>query len=536
MTEDERQPNDFDRPPIRWWPAVLILAAAAVALAVVWLGPAPTRQARYIRTAIVAIWTGMLFPVWLLLLSRARWEIRVGGLAVVVLIVGGMAAAFEIRGVTGDLLPILEPRWKPRHTVHAIAASETSTNSWRHLPGEFTAFYGPHRDATVSGIELGTNWAARPPEVLWKQPVGQGWSGFAVAEGLAITQEQRDESEYVIAYEVATGRTVWTHADPARYATTIAGEGPRATPAIRGPRVYTFGATGILNCLDFDTGHAVWSRDTIKENNGDVPDWGLASSPLLVDDLVIVSVGGSNGRSLVAYKAADGQFAWGAGAGGADYSSPVLAELLGQRQVLIFNTSGVVGQNLQGKILWTYPWPGGHPHITPPRVIGTNLVLATSGYGTGAELLQIERGADGAWSATRVWKSIALKSKFGPVFIVGDYIYGLDDGIFTCLDLKTGRRQWKDGRFGHGQGLLVGDLILLTSEKGELVLIRPDPEALVELDRFPLFTDKTWNPPALAGEYLLARNHKEAACLRLPLRKSGTVALGETHPAARDSR
>jgi outer membrane protein assembly factor BamB len=110
---------------------------------------------------------------------------------------------------------------------------------------------------------------------------------------------------------------------------------------------------------------------------------------------------------------------------------------------------------------------------------------------------------------------MSLKSKFGPIFVKDDYIYGLDDGIFTCVALKTGQRQWKDGRYGHGQGLLVGGIILLTSEKGEVVLIEPNPEKLVEIGRFQVFSDKTWNPPALAGEYLLMRNDKEAACLQL---------------------
>ena len=152
-----------------------------------------------------------------------------------------------------------------------------------------------------------------------------------------------------------------------------------------------------------------------------------------------------------------------------------------------------------------------------PVTISSNLVFISSGYGAGCELVEIFRNAE-RFKAARVWKTLALKSKFAPIFPLGDFIYGLDDGIFTCVDLKTGQRRWKDGRYGHGQGLLVAGMILLTSESGEVILIEPNPEKLTELGRFQVFSDKTWNPPALAGEHLLVRNHKEAACLKLTIR------------------
>jgi outer membrane protein assembly factor BamB len=188
--------------------------------------------------------------------------------------------------------------------------------------------------------------------------------------------------------------------------------------------------------------------------------------------------------------------------------------LLGTPQVVLF-AGKIIAHELNGKELWSYPWPGGHPHISLPLSISSNLIFVSSGYGTGSELVQISTDAEGKWNAERVWKSMAPKSKFGPLFRVGECVYGLDDGIFSCVELKTGQRKWKDGRYGHGQGLLVGNSILLSTEKGEIVLVQPDPEKLVELARFKVFDDKTWNPPALVGEYLLLRNDKEAACLKL---------------------
>jgi outer membrane protein assembly factor BamB len=505
-----------ERKPIRWWPALLVLVAAAAGLCYVWLEPDRPRQARNIRTAMILIWSGGLLLLWWILFSRARWRSRAAALGLAVVCGAAAALSLEIRGVTGDLIPIVEFKWKARHSVAQAKVQAQETNAWRKLEGSFPGFYGPERNGRVPGVMLETNWTAHPPQILWRQPAGPAWSGFAVQDGLAITQEQRETAEQVVCYEVTSGRAVWSHSDEARFNTVIAGEGPRATPTISSNRVYTLGATGILNCFDLGTGRRIWSQDTLKDNDAKMPEWGLASSPLVTSGLVVASVGGKNGRSLVAYRAENGEFAWGAGQGAADYSSPLEADLLGERQIVIFNGFGLVAHSLDGKILWDYAWPGGHPHITPPQIVGTNLVLASSGYGTGAELIRIER-AEGKWSASRVWKSMGIKSKFGPLFVVGDHVYGLDDGMFACVELRTGLRRWKDGRYGHGQGLLVGGTILLTSEKGDVVLIQPDPDRLIEVAKFRVFTDKTWNPPALAGEYLLARNHKEAACLKLKL-------------------
>jgi outer membrane protein assembly factor BamB len=490
----------------------VIVVLASVAIVVLWAVPEMQRQQRYIRTAIVLIFCGLLLVLWLLFLSRLRWSVRLTGLAVVVIAVVGARFSLRIRGVNGDLLPIIEARWKARSSLAVTPSSATAVKPVKSKE-EFPQLYGPTRNGVLPGPEIASNWNEVPPEILWRQPVGAAWSGFAVKDGLAVTLEQRGRKECVVAYDLLTGSNLWTHADEARYSTTIAGEGPRSTPTISSNRVYTFGATGNLTCLDLPSGNVIWSKNLAKEHEAHVPDWGFASSPLVVDEIVIVAVGGLAG-SLGAYSAENGKAVWTSGKGGPDYSSPIVLMLLGRPQVLLF-AGRVTSQELNGKGLWSYPWPGEHPHISLPLAISSNLVFVSSGYGTGSELVQVSTNAEGKWSAERVWKSMAPKSKFGPLFHVGDCVYGLDDGIFSCVELKTGQRKWKDGRYGHGQGLLVGDSILLTTEKGDIVLVQPDPEKLVELARFKVFDDKTWNPPALAGEYLLLRNDKEAACLKL---------------------
>jgi outer membrane protein assembly factor BamB len=245
----------------------------------------------------------------------------------------------------------------------------------------------------------------------------------------------------------------------------------------------------------------------------------MSGSPLVIDHMVVVNAGGPNDRSLVAYDATTGEFVWGGGNAGADYSSPLPATLAGVRQILIFNSRVAAHDVASGKVLWEYPWPGGHPHIAVPVILPEDRVLISSGYGTGSELLQIKMDADGKWSASRVWKSIRLKAKFTNVVYRDGFIYGLDDGILVCLDASDGSLKWKEGRYGHGQVILSGALLLVTDEGGDMVLVEPVPQEHRELTRFTALHGKTWNPPALAGEYLVVRNDKEAACYRLPIAK-----------------
>ena len=178
----------------------------------------------------------------------------------------------------------------------------------------YPQFLGPDRNARLpEGPRLARDWTAQPPEKLWRRPIGAAWSGFAIVGNRAITLEQRSDEEWVVCYELLTGKVLWSHSDKARYFTTIAGEGPRTTPSISGGKVVTLGGTGILNCLDLATGKVVWRKDIIAENQSHVPEWGVAGSPLVMGDLVIVNPGGKHDRSLVAYRLSNGEFAWGGG-------------------------------------------------------------------------------------------------------------------------------------------------------------------------------------------------------------------------------
>jgi outer membrane protein assembly factor BamB len=526
MPDPQDQEKPFPPPPavqrsIRWWPFLLLLIFAAGAFGWVGLAHWRSRQDQNIALESVVVIGFAVFLLAWLFLSRLRWKLRLLVFGAIVAPVVLVAALFRIRGVTGDLVPVLQFRWAGRTlsslprgpaTVSSRSAPETSP-----FTNDYPQFLGPNRNATVDRPRLARDWKTRPPQRLWRQPVGAGWSGFAVAGHRALTLEQRGEFETVSCYDLLSGTPLWGHADPVHFQSSLAGEGPRATPTVAGHRVYTLGSTGLLNCLELETGKGIWSKDVVRDNQGEVNEWGMSCSPLVVDDLVVVSVGGRNDRSLVAYRAATGEFVWGDGNDGAGYSSPRLAFLAGVPQILIFNSGGVSAHEPRnGKTLWKYHWPGGHPHVSMPVVLPDDRVLISSGYGVGSELIKITKDAEGKFTATRIWKSNRLKAKFTNLVYRDGFIYGLDDGVMVCLDAATGEQKWKEGRYGHGQEILVLDLLLVTAESGQVLLLEPNSEQSRELTRFRALNAKTWNPPALAGEYLLVRNDKEAACYRLP--------------------
>jgi outer membrane protein assembly factor BamB len=526
MTRSSQQENDpaskvVPRGAIRWWPVPVILVLAAGTVVWVWQFYGRQRQDRNIATAIIGLITLFLLLLWCFFLSRLRWRIRLGMFGAVVGMNLLLIAFFRFHGVTGDLVPVLQWRWERPSLISipegtnpivstALAQENQLTNYWPQ-------FLGPHRNSMVEQPRLARDWRAHAPKRLWLRPVGPGWSGFAIAGNRAITQEQRGEDETVICYNVLSGAPLWGYAYPAHFQSPLAGEGPRATPTIAGHRVYALGSTGVLNCLDLETGKRLWSKDLVRDTGAKVGEWGMSCSPLIVYDLAVVSAGGSDNRSLVAYRADTGDFVWGAGSDGAGYSSPCLVTLAGATQILIFNAGGVSAHDpATGTNLWKYHWPGGHPHVSMPIVIPGDRLLVSSGYGVGSELLQIQRDSSGAISATRIWKSTRLKAKFTNLIYRDGFIYGLDDGVMVCLDASSGEKKWKEGRYGHGQEILVGDVLLVGAESGEVILLDPNPQAPCELMRFSALPGKTWNPPALAGQYLLVRNDKQAACYRLP--------------------
>ncbi len=384
------------------------------------------------------------------------------------------------------------------------AAAETAA--------EWPGFRGPARDDIVRGVRIETDWSRTPPVALWRRPIGPGWSSFAVRGHLLYTQEQRGADEIVACHNVTTGRPVWTHRDATRFFESNGGAGPRATPTLSGDRVYTFGATGILNALDARQGSVVWSRNAASDIHMKVPMWGFAGSPLVVDDVVIVAVAGT----LVGYDLDTGSRRWSGPRHGFDsYSSPHRTTIDGLVQVLLQSSAGVTSvAPATGAVLWEHPWPGFA--IVQPAMTADGDVLISVGNGT--RRIAVAHGSSG-WTVEERWTSVALKPYFNDFVVHKGHAFGFDGSILACIDLKDGKRTWKGGRYGNGQLVLLPDqdVLLVLSEEGELALVRATPDQFTELARFPALEGKTWNHPVLLGDVLLVRNGEEMAAFRLSL-------------------
>jgi outer membrane protein assembly factor BamB len=371
----------------------------------------------------------------------------------------------------------------------------------------WTDFRGPRRDGRYDERPIRTNWPAGGLTPMWKQPVGGGYASFSIARGRAFTIEQRAGDEVVAAYDVVTGGELWTNAWPTLFTEFMGGDGPRATPTWFDGRVYALGARGELRCLDDATGKVLWRINILDDSGAPNLDWGMAASPLIVDDTVVVLPGGPNGQSVVAYDRRTGTRAWSALDDKAGYASPMLVTLAGVRQILVFSASRLMGLTPDaGDVLWEYPWTTmSDVNVSQPLLIGDNRVFLSSGYGTGAAVLEIT-GGEGRMAVREVWRNTRMKNRFSSSVLHEGIIYGLDESILAAVDAATGELKWKAGRYGYGQVLLASGHLIVLTEDGNLVLVKATPDRHEELAQFPVLDGKTWNHPAMAGGYLLVRN------------------------------
>jgi outer membrane protein assembly factor BamB len=473
------------------------------------------------------------FTVWMLRPSRRMVMI---GLALMVCLIGILSCFVRLDGFNGDRTPRLAWRWSlpAESKVKSYLISKKASPLPRispelslATPTDFPGFMGQERNAVLNSISLGDHWELVPPKLLWKHPVGLGWSSFALVGELAVDLEQRDQDECIVCYHATTGEELWCHREVERF-TSEHGDGPRSTPTIHQGRVYSMGGCGRLTCVDLMSGELIWKQTLLDGPGVSNLYFGTTSSPLIVGDLVVVTPGAGEGGSAVAFSAETGEERWRCGDDHASYASPIASSLCQVPQILSFNGAGLRSYSIDGKSLFLHPWVTqgdsrvnvAQPVIVdqcddPTRMDQGARVLISSGYDMGTALLKITNEG-GVWATEEIWRSSHLKSKLSNFVVLDQHLYGLDNGLLTCLRLEDGKRVWKKGRYGHGQMLLVRDKLLIQAESGEIVLVAATPESHRELTRFTALSGKTWNHPSLAGNRLVIRNDSEAAAYEMP--------------------
>lgn len=537
MVTESSQPVDslsIDPPPVRrrrhriWIPVTIVVVALLAGLTA-WQVPSDNLDtgARRLAMFVIAVIATICLNAWWVFgsgVSRTtRWSVESG------LVFALIAAVLSVARIefTGDMKPIPHFRWeasqdatleahRAKHAALPAGPQDAKSVTWGWQ--EAAEYRGRKRDGVVMGPPLSRDWTTDPPALIWRQPVGGGYSAFSLADGRAVTIEQRRQQEAVVAYAAATGQEQWRYEYPALFSETLGGDGPRATPTIADDRVYALGATGELSCLELATGARIWSVNILERNRSKNIAWGMSGSPLAVDNLVVVNSGAQQGsadsRGLLALNRENGEIVWRDGKASASYSSPMLASLSETRQILIFDAGGLAGHDVaKGTELWRVPWSTQFDiNVAQPLVFDGRQALITSA--SGAALYTVEKPGD-VWLPFEEWRNRSLKCNFtNPVARQG-YVYGLDEGILVCLEVATGKRQWKQGRYGHGQLLLSGDLLVILSEQGELALVEAVPDKYHELARMQAIEGKTWNCPTLVNGRIYIRNHLEMACYDL---------------------
>ncbi|KLU06851.1 putative transmembrane protein [Rhodopirellula islandica] len=500
--------------------ALLIAVGGVLSLDQTMMGPGIIMVAAPLGTAAFGISAVLL----------CRWQSFKRTIVILLMTLCGFGYSTLLRseGMWGHFALDLHWRWEPTAeelmladradapaSVEAIS-SEVEMDEWLADP-QWTQFRGPNRVSQQHGPAIQTDWSTNQPELVWKIPVGPGWSSFAVAGNLLFTQEQRGEQETVVCYTADEGKEVWSQEIESRFFDPLGGPGPRATPTLAGGSVFVQGASGQLQRLDAKTGESIWEVDVREVADREPPMWGFSSSPLVVGGVVIVHAGGDGDKGTLAFEIESGELKWSAAAGDHSYSSPQLLNLFGDDYVVMFTNAGMnILDPESGESRCDFEWKlEGYSAVQPQVIAGNSIVLATQQETRCLELTQ----ADDGFTVEERWASRKLKPDFNDFVIHDGYAYGFDAEIFACIDLESGQREWKRGRYGKGQVLMMVDsgVLLVISERGEVVLLAANPSKHEELAKFEALEGKTWNHPVVIGDRLYLRNSQEAACYRLPI-------------------
>ena len=418
----------------------------------------------------------------------------------------------RMRRIEEDRMRVAADAHPTRHDLETAAGTMARPAATVEDPGRenyWIDYRGPGRAGVYDQTPINTDWPPDGPPELWRQEVGGGYASMVVADSLVFTIEQRRDREVAAAYGLMDGKQVWEYSWKSRFSESMGGDGPRATPNWDDGNLYALGANGDLVCLRARDGTLLWNRNILKDARASNLTWGMAAAPLIVDDMLIALPGG-RGRSVIAYDKLTGEIRWSALDDKAGYVSPQVATLAGQRQLVIVSGTRVLGASLKdGSLLWSRDWKTSYDaNCAQPLIVDENHVFLSSGYGHGATLLEVSSGDTGL-TVKEVWFNRNMKNKFNPSVLVDGVVYGLDEGILAAIDVRTGERLWKQGRYRYGQLIYASGHLIIVSEEGDLALVRATPNEYRELARFEAIPGKTWNVPAMADGILLVRNQTE---------------------------
>ena len=366
---------------------------------------------------------------------------------------------------------------------------------------------GPNRDGRSAETGLLTEWPSAGPPLAWKAAgAGTGYSSISTSAGKLFTVGSRGGTEFVHAFDLATGRKLWEAANGAEYGNDR-GNGPRSTPTIDGDRLYIMGASGDLSCLETAAGKRVWSLNVLKEFGGSNPRWGLSESPLVYGDRVLINAGGP-GASIVALDKRTGKVIWKSESDGAGYSSAVIQRVGDTEQAVFFTATRALGVDVKdGRLLWQYPRVANRVANIATPVVKDNFVFLSSDYGTGSALLELEPSGGGV-TATEVYFTQEMRNHHSSSILVGEHLYGFSSAILTALRFADGVTAWKDRSVGKGSLVFADGHLYLFSENGVVGLAEATPAGYREKGRFSIQQAglPTWAHPVISGGHLFIRD------------------------------
>lgn len=368
---------------------------------------------------------------------------------------------------------------------------------------------GPNRDGISSETGLLASWPSGGPPAVWQaNGLGEGYSSLAIAGGRIFTQGQRGRQEFVLAYDVKTGKKIWETA-VSRDFRNDRGDGPRGTPTLDGDRLYVMTGDGVVASLENATGKIVWSQNVAQKYGGEIPNWGFSESPLIDGARLIVMPGG-RGASIVSLNKTDGSLQWKAGSDRAGYSSAIVANVGGVRQVIALSASAAIGvEESNGELLWRYARVSNNTANIATPIYHDGEAFLSSAYGTGCALLKL-----GPRTMSEVYFSGDMKNHYSTSVLVGDYLYGYNDSILTAMNFATGKVAWRNRSVGKGSVIYADKRLYLLGEDGVAGIAEATPDSYKEISRFSIAKGglPAWSPPVIADGKLYLRDQDHLFC------------------------